>query len=80
MSAMASKKLGPGPGTKVGTALQVEAPAPRSGNVLKKPHIQHGGRPIPSSDREKSQGLYTQHVEFVVITDTESELSEDNKH
>jgi hypothetical protein len=40
-------------------------------NVLKRPCIQHGVCPIPSSDRKQSQGISRQRIEFVVITDTE---------
>jgi hypothetical protein len=77
ISAMASEKLGPGPSTKVRTVLQVEAPVPRSDNALKRPHIHLGVRPIPSLDREQSQGISTQRIELVVTPDTESETGEE---
>jgi hypothetical protein len=66
MSAMASGKSVPGPGTKIPSVLQVNAsPAPGS-----EPHIQ----------RRESRGISTQRIELVVITDTEPESSEDDKN
>lgn len=51
---MAIGKSGPRPSTKVGTVLQVEAPpAPRSSNVLKRPHIHHSVRPVSSLEAKQ---------------------------
>jgi hypothetical protein len=80
MSATASGQSGPRPGTKVGTVLQVEAPAPRSSNFLKRPHIQHGIRPIPSTNVKQSQRISAQYIDLVIISDTEQDPSgEDEK-
>jgi hypothetical protein len=77
---MAGGKPGPGPGTKVGSVPQVRAAVPQPSSVLKRPYIQHGARPILFSDRKQSQGISTQPIELVVITDAESESSDDDKN
>ena len=69
-----SGKSGPGPGTKVETVPQVEAPAPRASNVLQVLHvIQRGVLPVSSSDTKQSEGISAQRIDFVVISDTEPE-------
>jgi hypothetical protein len=50
---------------------------PRSGNAIKRPDIQRG--PALASDAKQSQGISAQHIELVVITDSEPESSEDDK-
>jgi hypothetical protein len=70
----------PGPSTKIGPVLGVKDPVPRSGNPVRRPHIQRGVGPVPSSDAKQSQGVSAQHVELIVIIDTESESSEDDEN
>jgi hypothetical protein len=72
-SAMESRKSGPAPGTTVGTVLQVEAPAPRASNLLKRPQIQRGVLPVSLSDTNQSEGVSVQRINFIVISDTEPE-------
>lgn len=80
-SAMVGGNSGPGHGTKVGTIPRVEASGPRSNNVVKRPHIQRVRfAPVPSPDAKQSQGISTQCIELVVITDIEPESSEDDKN
>jgi hypothetical protein len=78
--AMDSGKSGPGPGTKVGIVLQAEASALRASNILKRPHIRRGVLPVSSSDTKQSEGVSAQPVDFVVISDSEPESSEDGKY
>jgi hypothetical protein len=56
-SAMESGKSGPAHGTKGRPVLQVEAPAPRASNFLKRPHIHHGVLPVSSSDTKQSESF-----------------------
>jgi hypothetical protein len=79
-SAMESGKSGPGPGAKVEIVPQVEAPPPRASNILKRPHIQRGVLPVSSSDTKQSDWISVQRIDFVVISDTEPESSEDGKY
>ncbi|KIM92760.1 hypothetical protein OIDMADRAFT_149972 [Oidiodendron maius Zn] len=79
-SATIDRSSRPGLSTKVGPVLDVKDPVPRSGNPVKRPHIQCSVGPFPSSDAKQSQGVSLQHVELIVIVDTEPESSEDDEN
>jgi hypothetical protein len=78
--AMESGKSGPRRGTKVGTVLQIEAPTLRASNILKRPHSRRGVLPVSSSDTKQSEGISAQRIDFVVISDTEPESTENGKY